>query len=1610
MKRWLLAALAGLSVAATGAATAATDAASGDLYRSLKERGDAVPAWLQLDLFPGAGGEGAGRQGGDDAASATLIADASWGACYEDAGSTTGLANALPSGQAHPASCDFGFFPISFSAPDAWYRFVLDETTYVEATTCRPGTAYDTALALLDAEGLPVALDDDESCAFADWRSTVACCLPAGEYYAVVDGYNSTSFGAYEVEICFGECPSDPCAAYAELVGTGTAPCSLIGDNSGYPDILSGLGGDAGFDVTIPEAGEWSFDACNGGTAYSVDLYLYDGSPCEGGSLLHSNTWTACDNPAAPSAARLGNLLLQPGVYHLVVSEFGPLEGPFQIDVYRSCDLYADATLAATAPAVLTGSTVGQPDVHGGGGGDQGWDVTIPEAGLWDFDACMPGTDYDVDLWLFDASPCEGGALVASSLDSRCRGALHAARLREVQLEAGVYHLLAGHSWATEGAVEIDVAQTPDWPTQGGPDAAGTVWISSLDPDGPAYSWIDIAANPAAVSVTLSDDQFRGPYALGIDFPFYGVNRTQCWIGSNGIVSFSAGSASADNQWLPDPAAPNDLIAAWWDDLDPGQGGTVKYLSDPQNDRFVVQFTGVPDGAGGGSKTFQAVLMSSGDVLVQLASLTGDAWGSTIGVENADGSTGLSYVVDHEFGALQPQLAVLFDFDVGDVRPPVIAHVPTLDVIETEVPGDYAIAATLTDDTGVASATVRWRANNGAWQSAAMNHQAGDLWAGAIPHQAGGVDVDYYIQAVDATPEGYTRTSPTWSFEVISYHWPPLGVNASDGLFFTTQISWLHPADPALFAPWFGDDVPVGEDEALQRLMDERGLAKDDALALWRRLTEPAGRVFEEYNVYRDGDWIGTTMATSFVDNADGGSEMDVVYDYTVTAVFDLGESDPSTADEGHWSGLPTWGGPDAFGYTWIQSLDPGGPDYEWVDISGTGETVALSDDNSAGPFELGFSFPFYSNFYTDVYIGSNGFLSFGSGSGSLGNQVLPDPNAPNDLIAMFWDDINPGSGGTVYYESDPESGRFIVQFQGVPAFGGSVPMTWEAILDASGRILINHDDIDENDLSSATVGVENIDGTIGLSANANGAGCFLGDGIAFLFLPPSSCEPVDCAGEAETEPNEGWDDGNASYEIIRCDETWCGTVLDDGQTVDRDWYRYTHFGGDVVFSIEVADFDPRLRLVEFEPGGATIATASTFPRCFGETLSISGLASGTYFLVVEHVGDSDVTEPQTYALTLECSGDPCAGHEPVDCAGTAETEPNEGWNDGNESYGEIAIGETVCGSVWADGGQRDLDWFHFTLDVAADVLVNVEVDAFDAALFVTDFDPEGAVLQEADLAPPCHPEELAIAGLPAGDYFVVVGHAQLDGVPDPQAYALTLSLEIPVEAMCDNYLDGGTLGEDWYTVQRPAPGFVHHDGTGCPGGVASPGRDEVHRLVLAQATDVGVTLLGDGDADEVILLVGDCANPHSSCGAAKDDVGAGAEAEELVVPGLPAGDYFIVADFAGAGETHPYTITVRDLDSALDPARPLDFALEGVFPNPFNPTTVLRWTQPELLPAELVVHNLLGEEVERLELGFRGPGRQSFSWNAARLGSGVYLCTLRSGPHSATVKALLIK
>ena len=194
-------------------------------------------------------------------------------------------------------------------------------------------------------------------------------------------------------------------------------------------------------------------------------------------------------------------------------------------------------------------------------------------------------------------------------------------------------------------------------------------------------------------------------------------------------------------------------------------------------------------------------------------------------------------------------------------------------------------------------------------------------------------------------------------------------------------------------------------------------------------------------------------------------------------------------------------GGPDDFGYEWIDSNDPNGPVYEWNDISSTGTQVTTwiptgtynaLDEGYAGPIALGFDFSFYGVDHSNIYISSNGLLTFSAITSNIfSNVAIPNSALPNDIIAPFWDDLDGGSQGSVYYQQD--GNKFTIQFTNWQHYPGTGSLTFQIVLYSSGKIMIYYNSLTE--VTDCTVGIENGDGTIGLQVAYNSA--YVENGLA---------------------------------------------------------------------------------------------------------------------------------------------------------------------------------------------------------------------------------------------------------------------------------------------------------------------------------------------------------------------------------------------------------------------------------------------------------------------------------------------------------------------------------
>lgn len=125
---------------------------------------------------------------------------------------------------------------------------------------------------------------------------------------------------------------------------------------------------------------------------------------------------------------------------------------------------------------------------------------------------------------------------------------------------------------------------------------------------------------------------------------------------------------------------------------------------------------------------------------------------------------------------------------------------------------------------------------------------------------------------------------------------------------------------------------------------------------------------------------------------------------------------------------------------------------------------------------------------------------------------------------------------------------------------------------------------------------------------------------------------------------------------------------------------------------------------------------------------------------------------------------------------------------------------------------------------------------------------------------------------------------------------------------------------------------------------------------------------------------------------------------------GAPLGEEFVLpfALVDGSGRRWEF-----EVGAVVEGDFPLEYELLPAFPNPFNPSTVIRYALPEESWVRLEVYDVLGRRVRELAEGKQPAGWHSVVWDGRdefgrEVASGVYLCMLQAGKFSDVVKLLL--
>ncbi|MFP4458281.1 MAG: T9SS type A sorting domain-containing protein [Candidatus Zixiibacteriota bacterium] len=193
-------------------------------------------------------------------------------------------------------------------------------------------------------------------------------------------------------------------------------------------------------------------------------------------------------------------------------------------------------------------------------------------------------------------------------------------------------------------------------------------------------------------------------------------------------------------------------------------------------------------------------------------------------------------------------------------------------------------------------------------------------------------------------------------------------------------------------------------------------------------------------------------------------------------------------------------GGPDDFGHIFADVDEPE-VSYLWFPtdsaevISGW---IGLPSEGTATRVFTPFPITFYGNSYDSFMVSTNGFITFSSGyPESSTNVELPTVYTPNNLVAAYWDKLAFGDDTRVFYETvgTAPNRKFIITWKNIYIFREFyvhgdylTPNTFQIIFfekPGETNIKIQYQEmgsLENPHGTSATVGIENVDGTDGLT------------------------------------------------------------------------------------------------------------------------------------------------------------------------------------------------------------------------------------------------------------------------------------------------------------------------------------------------------------------------------------------------------------------------------------------------------------------------------------------------------------------------------------------------
>lgn len=738
----------------------------------------------------------------------------------------------------------------------------------------------------------------------------------------------------------------------------------------------------------------------------------------------------------------------------------------------------------------------------------------------------------------------------------------------------------------------------------------------------------------------------------------------------------------------------------------------------------------------------------------------------------------------------------------------------------------------------------------------------------------------------------------------------------------------------------------------------------------------------------------------------------------TYTAVFSIVNTDGNAVNNTHTMQFTivervSQGGPDSFGYRFIDSNALGGPVYNWIDISDTGTSTIMygvptyaGDDNFSEPIPLGFSFPFYGSNYDQVYVDTNGELLLGTNNwyeaypgnnwdndGNMFNYMYPIPGYTQmpGLISVYWDDLLAvqGTSDILFRNFGTAPNRYtVIQWNNLrylAGAGGEPVLKFEVILHENGEIVMQYKTTDTGQSPSAvphangrsaTVGIQNTTADMGLCylreiiqnntyIGVEPAGNLLHDELAIRFFTGEDTQPPMIT---HAEP------GNT----FTTDPVITATAIDMS---------------------EITEFT-----LHYSAGGdwQTLSAASVSGSSYNFQLPVlpRGTALHYYFSATDEHGNS-TTLPM---------------------------------NPPTADYGFDILPGNGAQVLLAYSGRQDYQHVELPVYIEQFEALGINYDIYDW-------------------------EEYPAWAIPA-QYQAVFVYAST-GTSGPKAELLSTVLM--------DYMDGGTIqhprnvfmsSDGWASTQHAHPNdsvmrkllngyfrtfFAPQGGGGGTNGLAGPDvftyqNGTILRRITSPIGTPNTEYSVYANSPDCIFYYDSCPDTYADQ-VQYPEIGAsaaftfedgpigghaylqnGVAATSIELPIYRA--FYFSFDFSQLTDPAARFEWMSDLVdwfnitpvAVTDPVTPVvQSGIARVYPNPFNPRGTIEYQLREQAPVTLEIYNLRGQKVKSLESGIKTAGTHTVIWNGMddagrNVASGVYLLRLKAADQLSSRKIALVK